>query len=193
MFKNVQFLTSVYKLDQIPQPRLPEFVLAGRSNVGKSSLLNMLTGRKKLAMVSSTPGKTRALNYFSVNEQYYLVDLPGFGYAKVEKTERERWEKLIISYLSQAQYIKTIFHLIDSRHAPTALDKEMRDFVNFYGLPYAIILTKTDKIKRNERNVLIKQLKENGFLEQADQAVFFTSSVSGEGKNEIQRFINSLL
>ena len=146
----IEFVKSVSVLNQLPELELPEIALAGRSNVGKSSFINTIFNRKGLAKISSTPGKTRTLNYYNVENKFYLVDLPGFGYAKVSKTERDNWEKLLIKYFQNNPKISRIIHFIDSRHKPTQLDIILNKFLIELDIPYIVILNKTDKLKQSE-------------------------------------------
>ncbi len=130
--QNVQFIKSAANIGQKPSPSLPEVAVAGRSNVGKSSLINVLFNRKKLAKISSTPGKTRLINYFLVDERIYFVDLPGYGYAKLSKHEREKWQKNIESYLRENKNLELVLLLIDMRHGLLPIDRVMIDWLNFY-------------------------------------------------------------
>lgn len=188
MFTKVQYILSVHNMTQLPKKVLPEFVVCGRSNVGKSSFLNTVTSRKNLALVGGTPGKTRAINYFEIEDKFYLVDLPGFGYAKVEKTERDRWAKNIMDYFKKSTSIYGVFHLIDSRHEPTALDVQMKELIDFFQFNYFPVLTKVDKIKRSERNQSIGNVRKILGEAAAKNAVLF-SSITGEGKQEIKKII----
>lgn len=188
MFSNIKYLISVHNLAQLPKVKLPEFVVCGRSNVGKSSFLNTVTGKKNLALVGQTPGKTRAINFFEVENRFYLVDLPGFGYAKVQKTEREQWGKNIVQYFELSESITGVFHLIDSRHEPTPLDVKMKEMINFFNVSYFPVLTKVDKLKRSERNRSKNDLHRILGEEAAGNSVFF-SSLTGEGKQEIKKII----
>jgi len=149
-FNNAKFLTGAVTLNDCPDESLPEFCFAGRSNVGKSSLINKITNRKKLARTSNTPGKTQQMNYFLIDNKAYFVDLPGFGYARVPESERKRWGKNIQTYLLNRKTLKLIFHLVDSRHKPSALDEEFFYWMGENRMPFAIILTKADKISRNK-------------------------------------------
>ncbi len=147
--QNVQFIKSAANIGQKPSPSLPEVAVAGRSNVGKSSLINVLFNRKKLAKISSTPGKTRLINYFLVDERIYFVDLPGYGYAKLSKHEREKWQKNIESYLRENKNLELVLLLIDMRHGLLPIDRVMIDWLNFYKISFVIILTKSDKLSKN--------------------------------------------
>ena len=141
--------------DQFPKPNLPEICFIGRSNVGKSSLINALTGRKALARTSQSPGKTRTINFYNVNDMLYLVDLPGYGYAKVSQAEQKRWGQIIESYLKERPSLCLSVLLIDIRHEPGEADRMMYDWMRYYGIEPLIVLTKLDKIKKNQ---LQKQL-----------------------------------
>lgn len=182
--KNVQFIKSVYNLKDLPKDKLPELVLCGRSNVGKSSFLNSLFNKKNLAKTSSSPGKTRSLNYYMVENKFFIVDLPGFGYAKVSKVEREAWQRLIENYLSSDRPIELVFHFIDSRHEPTLLDIYLNHYLREIGLPYIVILNKIDKLKQSEiaaaKRNLLKYFPELII----DENVFLYSAIKGLGKNK---------
>ncbi len=183
--KNVIFTRSVFNLNDLPKDDLPEIVLCGRSNVGKSSFINTVFNRKNLAKISSSPGKTRSLNFYLVEEKFYIVDLPGFGYAKVSKSERENWQKLIENYLAQRKNIHSAYHFIDSRHEPTKLDILLHDYLKEYGIPYTVILNKVDKLTQSEiaksKNTLKKFFPE---LMDGENLIAF-SSVKGLGKKEV--------
>lgn len=190
--KEVEFIKSVYKNSDIPKLKLPEVVLCGRSNVGKSSFLNSLFNKKNLAKTSSTPGKTRSINYYQVENKFYIVDLPGFGYAKVSKTERDSWQKLIENYISSPSNISLAFHLIDSRHDPTPLDILLHNFLIEHSIPYIAILTKSDKLKQSEiakakRNI-ISTFPELNYQDN----LFLYSSVRGTGKKDILNMLTRL-
>lgn len=151
MFKDITFIKSISKVDQAPDDALAEIILCGRSNVGKSSFINSFFNRKNIAKISSSPGKTRTLNYYLVEKKFYLVDLPGFGYAKVSKAEKEQWQKLIEDFILSSKKIKYAFHFIDSRHKPTQLDLLLNKFLTDVSLPYTIVLSKADKLKQSEK------------------------------------------
>jgi GTP-binding protein len=157
MFKKQEFVKSVYNISQIPEIIKPEIILCGRSNVGKSSFINSLFNRKDLAKISSTPGKTRSINYYLINEKYYVVDLPGFGYAKISKKEREFWGKLIKDFFNASANIKMAFHLVDSRHKPTILDIELNRLLKTNQIPYIVLLSKSDKLKQSELSLATKE------------------------------------
>ncbi len=153
--RNVALAAVCGRKDQFPEPDLPEICFIGKSNVGKSSLINALTGRKALARTSQAPGKTRTVNFYEVNEALYLVDLPGYGYAKVSQTEQKRWGQMIESYLKERESLCLAVLLIDIRHEPGKGDQMMYDWMTYYGIEPLIVLTKLDKIKKNQ---LQKQL-----------------------------------
>lgn len=144
-----EFITSAPTLESAPPPNLPEFPMVGRSNVGKSSLINCLLGRR-IAKTSNTPGKTRLMNFFCINESFMLVDLPGYGYAKVSQTMRAHWDKELQRYLRERDTLRLILHIIDSRHGPLANDLEMHGWLRERGLPVLVILSKGDKISRSQ-------------------------------------------
>ena len=174
-----------------PEPTLPEVAFAGRSNVGKSSLLNRLIHRKKFARVSNTPGRTREVNFFKVNGSFLLVDLPGYGYARISKERRAEWRPLIESYLRSTDQLRGVVQLLDSRHDPTADDLQMLDYLGEIGVPTIVVLTKIDKLTPKERQ------RQRGHIAGAvgvddDQIITF-SATTGEGRNELAEAIESLL
>ena len=143
-----EFVTSVVNLEQLPRESLPEIALTGRSNVGKSSMINALCNTQKLVKTSGQPGKTRLINYFLINQMFCLVDLPGYGYAKVSKTEKEKWKDRIEGYLMKSKNLICVFHLIDIRHEPTKDDILMHEWLVYFRIPYVVIATKYDKISK---------------------------------------------
>lgn len=159
MFEKQEFISSVFDLKQLPETGLPEVILCGRSNVGKSSFINSLFNRKNLAKISSTPGKTRSINYYLIDEKFYIVDLPGFGYAKISMQEREYWAKLIAGYMKKSSNIALAFHLVDSRHKPTELDVNLNSLLKHSDIPYIIVLSKIDKLKQSEYGLAQKRVK----------------------------------
>ncbi len=148
--KQAEFLTSIATTDKLEQLTLPQFAFVGRSNVGKSSLLNALCNRKNLAKTSSTPGRTRLVNIFQVNKSFLFVDLPGYGFAKASKTEQAGWQNLIGTYLEHSKNLQMVFVLVDCRHQPTEKDLQMVDYLYAYQIPFKVVATKTDKLNKSE-------------------------------------------
>lgn len=174
-----------------PEASLPEVAFSGRSNVGKSSLLNKLVRRKALARVSQTPGKTREINFFRVNDAFYLVDLPGYGYARVSKTMRDRWRQIIERYLRTSPTLRGIVQLVDARHPPTPDDLRMLDFLSEIELPTLVVLTKIDKLRAKERAERLAQASLVMQLE-TEQIIPF-SALTGEGRDELARAVADLV
>ncbi|KAF0150874.1 MAG: ribosome bioproteinis GTP-binding protein YsxC [Ignavibacteria bacterium] len=189
--KKIEFVKAVYKLNELPKDLLPEIVLCGRSNVGKSSFINSLLN-SKVAKTSSTPGKTRSINYYKVENKFYFVDLPGFGYAKVSKQERDDWKKLLHNFFELKRTTQVVFHLIDSRHEPMQTDIELNDFIHLLGLPYFVFLNKADKLNQKEmadsKRVAVKCFPELILGEN----LFHFSTVKGNGKKETLALIYRL-
>ena len=156
--KQARFLKSMKKKGDYPETELPEIAICGKSNVGKSTLINYLTNNHKLAKVSSTPGKTRLVNFFVINETFMLVDLPGYGFAKVSHSEKDSWSEMVEGYLQTTQQLKALLILLDIRHKPTADDKLMFDWAALFGLSVIIVATKADKIAKTRRPAAIKAL-----------------------------------
>ena len=186
-----EFIVSNTRVDQCPQEPIPEYAFIGRSNVGKSSLINMLVGRKKLAKTSSTPGKTRLINHFKINDRWFLCDLPGYGYAKVSKKERESLARMIEQYARLRSNLVCFFVLIDARIPPQQLDLDFIEWLGDSNLPFVIVLTKVDKINQREKSKNLELLKEelSGSWEELP-LVFESSAVKGTGRDEIMGFIN---
>lgn len=189
---SANFKGSFAKLNQIPSDNLPEVAFAGRSNVGKSSLINCLLNRKKLALTSSTPGKTRLLNYYTINDSFYFVDLPGYGYAKVSQSARKGWQKLIEAYITQNEHLKGIIQIVDSRHGLTKLDKEMLAWIHYVELPIMLVATKTDKLQKSKKKHLIKIIEQES-QEFGPTKIFPFSAITKQGKDEILTSIRKLL
>jgi len=185
-----EFVTSSVKIDQCPEPDKPEYAFIGRSNVGKSSLINMLTGRKKLAKVSGSPGKTITINHFSIDDAWYLVDLPGYGFAKRSKSERSKWEKMIRNYLIRRNNLLTVFLLIDLRHEPQSNDLAFMEWLADSQIPFTILFTKADKLKKMqvEKNLQFYKKSMAQHWSELPQMII-TSSVDGTGKENIIDFI----
>ncbi|MFP4097347.1 MAG: ribosome biogenesis GTP-binding protein YihA/YsxC [Alphaproteobacteria bacterium] len=186
------FMLGVAALAQLPEAHLPEVAFAGRSNVGKSSLLNALTGRKALARTSNTPGRTQELNYFNLEERLYMVDMPGYGYAKVSKEKVKAWTQLIFSYLRGRPTLRCVFVLIDSRHGLKDNDLELMSMLDEAAVSYRIVLTKTDKIKQQQLEKVSTGIKEK--LKKhpaAHPEIITTSSIKNHGINELQCVITA--
>jgi len=184
------FVTSSAKLSQCPKDSKPEFAFIGRSNVGKSSLINMLTDRNKLAKISGTPGKTQTINHFIINDQWYLVDLPGYGYAKVSSSLRENWIREVENYIMKRESLICLFVLIDSRIKPQDSDQKLMEMLGVNQIPFARVFTKSDKLKAEALKKSIK-LHNETMLETWDELpeTFISSAVKRKGKNEILGFI----
>ena len=177
---------------QLPDNQLPEIAFAGKSNVGKSSLINALMNRKSYARISATPGKTQTINFYNINEELYLVDLPGYGYAKVSEQEKAKWGKLIERYLHGSAQLKAVFLLIDIRHDPSANDKMMYDWIVAQGYNPIIIATKLDKIKRSQVDKHLKAVRQGLNLVRGTKVLPF-SSVTKQGKDDIWAFVETEL
>jgi GTP-binding protein len=192
MLEKSEFIKSVYDLKELPVRKLPEVILCGRSNVGKSSFINSLLGKYGLAKISSTPGKTRSINYYLIDDKFYIVDLPGYGYAKTSQKERFFWGKLLSSFISKSENIVLAIHLIDCRHKPMELDIQLNVLLRQSRIPFLIILNKSDKLKQSE----FRLSKENtlnsiGGLNSLEDIIFY-SSVKGRGKKEVQKKVRDL-
>ena len=176
---------------QYPEDMKSEFLLVGRSNVGKSSFINTLLGRKNLARTSSHPGKTQTLNFYEVNKDFYLIDVPGYGYAEVSKKRREKFGKMIEEYLETRKQLKRVFMIVDFRHKPTEDDVLMYNFLKYYNLPVTIVATKADKIGTSKKDKCKKQITDTLDLVVGDDLVIF-SSVTKEGKDIIHKTLEDL-
>ncbi|MCH9029123.1 MAG: YihA family ribosome biogenesis GTP-binding protein [Bacteroidetes bacterium] len=192
MFAKIYFERSVYRLIDLPKKSLPEVILCGRSNVGKSSFINSIFNRKNLARISSTPGKTRSINYYNIDEKFYLVDLPGFGYAKVSKVEREKWGRLVSEFVRNAKNIELAIHFIDSRHKPTEVDINLNELLKFANIPYLVLLSKSDKLKQSDFKIAINNITTTFPELILDENLFFYSTIKGRGKKEIINRLSKL-
>lgn len=189
VIRNVSLETVCGITSQIPEHEIPEFAFAGKSNVGKSSLINGLMLRKSLARTSAQPGKTQTINFYNINEQLYFVDLPGYGYAKVSPEMVKKWGKMIDSYLENSKVLRLVFLLVDIRHKPNKNDKQMYDWCINYGFNPIIIATKEDKVKRSQKAKLIKEIKNAlGVIEGTPVIPF--SAVSKSGRDDIWEYID---
>ena len=192
VIKSVQLETVCGITSKLPDNMLPEIAFAGKSNVGKSSLINGLMNRKSLARTSSQPGKTQTINFYNVNEVFYLVDLPGYGYAKANQEVKAQWGKMIERYLHSSKQLKAVFLLIDIRHDPSANDKQMYQWMRHYGFDPIIIATKLDKINRSQIQKQLKAIRV-GLEAQKDTIIIPYSSLSKQGREEIYDLLDSIL
>ena len=191
--KSAEFVISNTNVAKCPDGNKPEYAFIGRSNVGKSSLINMLTNKKGLALTSQTPGKTMLINHFLINDEWYLVDLPGYGYAQRGKEGREKLRKIIESYVVEREQLTNLFVLVDCRHEAQKIDLEFMEWLGENGIPFAIIFTKTDKISKGRLQENFR-LYEAKLLEQWEELppVFFSSSEKKEGRDEILDYIEQI-
>ncbi len=189
---DVSFLTSAFQEDQFPEPDRPEVAFAGRSNVGKSSLINTLVGRKRLARTSSTPGRTRSINFFSVGDSLYLVDLPGYGFARVPMKVRESWRQLVEAYLRTRANLKAVVLIMDIRRGPASGDLDLMEWLEHYAIPVIMVLTKVDKLSRQQaKNRVMLIARQTSALDPDDITLF--SAKTGEGRQELWERIKSII
>lgn len=193
IIKSAEFLQSVTDWRKCPTANLPEYAFIGRSNVGKSSLINMLVNNKKLAKTSSKPGKTQTINHFLINKNWYLVDLPGYGYASISKAMREKWQKMISDYLIKRENLQVIFVLIDSRLEPQKIDLEFISNLGSAGIPFALIFTKTDKISTSKVQSNVQKFY-NKLAEEWEEMPYrmLSSSETGKGREDILNYIEQI-
>lgn len=193
IIKTAEFIISNTQVDKMPAPTKPEYAFIGRSNVGKSSLINMLCNKKGLAKTSQNPGKTQVINHFNINDAWYLVDLPGYGYAKVSQTTRKSWEGMIKTYLESRENLQCVMVLIDSRLEPQKVDLAFIDWLGEKGIPFAIIFTKADKQSKSKTETNV-QLFNKTLLQNWEElpAYFISSSEEGTGKEEILSYIDEI-
>lgn len=193
LIKTAEHLQSEADWRKCPSPNLPEYAFIGRSNVGKSSLINMLVNNKSLAKTSSKPGKTQTINHFLINKNWYLVDLPGYGFAKISKTTREKWQKMISDYLLFRENLQVVFVLVDARLEPQQIDIDFINNLGEKGIPFAIIFTKTDKNSSGKTMSNMQKMK-NVLAETWEELPLMlkSSAISGAGKEEILNFIEEI-
>ncbi len=191
-FDDVNLYISAVRRSQYPDDGLPEFIMLGRSNVGKSSFLNTIVNRKNLARISSRPGKTNTLNFYAVDKSFYLVDVPGYGYADTSKEEIRKFGLMVEEYLEKRKELKRVFLLIDFRHKPTSDDVLMYNFLKYYQIPVTIVATKADKVGAKEKEKNLKTIKETLDIVVGDNLVLF-SSISKLGREEILSIIENIL
>ncbi|MDR0296292.1 MAG: ribosome biogenesis GTP-binding protein YihA/YsxC [Prevotellaceae bacterium] len=194
IIKSVSFVCSSAKIEQCPKKRLPEFAFIGRSNVGKSSLINRLTGHGSLAKTSATPGKTQLVNHFIINNNWYLVDLPGYGYAKASKVSRCTFSNLITDYISHREQFTLLFVLIDVRLEPQVIDLEFINKLGEDGIPFALVFTKADKLGAGNLASNVAHYKKV-LLESWEElpSVFITSSETGQGREELLKYLENVM
>ena len=192
VIKEVSLETVCGITSKIPDNQLPEIAFAGKSNVGKSSLINGLMNRKSLARTSSQPGKTQTINFYNINHAMYLVDLPGYGYAKVSESERAKWGKMIENYLHKSKQLKAVFLLVDIRHTPGANDKTMYDWIVYQGYRPIIIATKLDKLKRSQVQKALKEVRTGLGLAPGDIVIPFSAQTK-QGRDEIWALMDELI
>ena len=191
VIKNVNLETVCGITSKLPDHTLPEIAFAGKSNVGKSSLINALMNRKALARTSAKPGKTQTINFYNINEAMYLVDLPGYGYAKVSAAEKEKWGKMIEGYLHNSKELRAVFLLVDIRHKPSANDKQMYDWICHNGYEPVIIATKLDKLKRSQVQKNVKAIKDGLKLRPGSRIIPFSAETK-QGRDEIWALMDEL-
>ncbi|MBE9585212.1 YihA family ribosome biogenesis GTP-binding protein [Mucilaginibacter sp. JRF] len=191
--KSAEFICSNTQISKLPPPVKPEYAFIGRSNVGKSSLINMLTGKKGLAKTSQTPGKTQLINHFLINDDWYLVDLPGYGYARISKSKKEDWNKFLRNYLDKRESLQCVMVLVDSRLEPQKIDFEFCNWLGEHGLPFVLIFTKADKQSaiKTDQNVAKFRKALMATFEEAPQH-FITSSENQIGKDEVLNFVHQI-
>lgn len=192
VIKQVNLETVCGITSKIPDNQLPEIAFAGKSNVGKSSLINALMNRKSLARTSSQPGKTQTINFYNINDAMYLVDLPGYGYAKVSESERTKWGRMIENYLHTSKQLQAVFLLIDIRHTPGANDKTMYDWIVYQGYQPIIIATKLDKLKRSQVQKALKEVRTGLGLKAGDVVIPFSAETK-QGRDEIWGLMDELV
>lgn len=189
----VKFITSATKLEECPPPGLPEICFAGRSNVGKSSLINVLFNKKNIARTSNVPGKTQQMNYYKLGEECFFVDLPGYGYAKVPKKERERWGKNIRDYLMDRESLRLILHVVDVRHDPSQLDEDFFYWMGMNEKPFAVVLSKADKLSKNKVNQSKAKVRRIMKEMNIEVPILPYSASSRDGIDEIKQLITEFV
>jgi len=189
--KQASFVTSFAQYKEGNVPPLPEIALVGRSNVGKSSLINMLTGNSKLARISASPGKTRLINYFLIDKKYYLVDLPGYGFAKAPKSEQQKWGQMIDGYLKRSANLMDVFVLVDIRHRPSADDRMMVEWLRAFEVPFHVIATKADKVSRAQQQRLLMDIAFDLKIDMV-RDIIVTSSEKKQGADRVTSLMEEI-
>ena len=189
--KQAEFVTSMAQYGNFAGKGMPQIAVAGKSNVGKSSLINKLCNRNKLAKTSATPGKTKLINVFLLNRAFHLIDLPGYGFARVDKAEKARWGKMMQDYFEQSDELRHVFCLVDIRHEPTEDDKQMNTFLRQMGIPFTVIATKADKISRGARQKQLAPICRALFVQPWE--VICWSSEDGTGRDQVQKLLDDIL
>ncbi|MCG8485287.1 MAG: ribosome biogenesis GTP-binding protein YihA/YsxC [Clostridia bacterium] len=192
IIKTAELIAVGVQPKQYPEPDLPEIAFAGRSNVGKSSLINTFLGRKRLARTSSSPGKTQTINFYQINDAFRIVDLPGYGYARVSKTEREKWGVMIEKYLSTRENLLKVVQLVDIRHAPSTQDKQMYEWLKYYQLDGIVVATKSDKISKNEMQKKLSVIRKDLQMNSSDH-ILPISSLKRQGQEALMKVIEELI
>ncbi len=192
IIKTAELIAVGVQPKQYPEPDLPEIAFAGRSNVGKSSLINTFLGRKRLARTSSSPGKTQTINFYQINDAFRIVDLPGYGYARVSKTEREKWGVMIEKYLSTRENLLKVVQLVDIRHAPSTQDKQMYEWLKYYQLDGIVVATKSDKISKNEMQKKLSVIRKDLQMNASDH-ILPISSLKRRGQEALMKVIEELI
>jgi GTP-binding protein len=183
---NIKFVNSIFEIKNLPNESIGEVVLCGRSNVGKSTFINSLSKKNNIAKTSSTPGKTRSINYYLVENKFHIVDLPGYGYAKISISEKNKWQRLIHDYLANSKNISLAFHLIDSRHKPTDLDILLNSLLHEIEIPNVVLLSKVDKLNQSEKSQSIKRIKQYFPELNLGDNLFLYSALKNIGKKEVE-------
>jgi GTP-binding protein len=188
--RSAEFILSASSPWQFPPPTLPEIAFAGRSNVGKSTLINSLLNRKKLVKTSSTPGKTQLINFFKINDKFHFVDLPGYGFAKVPENVRKQWQRLIEAYLQERESLRNVVLIVDSRHGPTAQDQQLKQWLDYYERPVLIVASKVDKLRRGQIQKNLKIIRQDLAL---DTTPLAHSSLEKGRREEIWKHLSPWL
>lgn len=192
IIKSAEFKGVFVNIGDLPAGDIPEIALVGRSNVGKSSLINKIVNRRNLAKSSSTPGKTRTINYYLMNDQWHMVDLPGYGFAKVSAAEKAKWGKMIENYLTQRQQLRGVIQLVDIRHKPSEDDVLMKEWLTHFNIPILVVATKADKISRGARPKYMAAIRKTLGMQSGEMPIYF-SAQTGEGVQEVLEAIEELV